>query len=196
MIWFTSDTHFNHRRVIEYCKRPYGSTEEMDAALIANWNKSIGRKHHVYVLGDFSFGGKDYTKNILSQLNGHKILVKGNHDKETKNMLDLGFSKVVENERIKLGDTHVLLSHFPYHPVTQHNTVGSKVLIHKMDKNVDGRYLHKRILDDGETWLLHGHVHCAWKVKERMINVGVDVWNYKPISHEKVLDIIRGGKRD
>lgn len=196
MIWFTSDPHFAHRNVIQYCNRPWENTKLMDESLIENWNKCVRKKDHIYVLGDFAFAGKEYTKSILSRLNGFKILVKGNHDKDAKTMLELGFDKVVENERVRIGNVDVLLSHFPYHPVKQHITFGNKIIYHGIDDNVDNRYLHKRILDDGKTWLLHGHVHQAWKVRERMINVGVDVWNYKPVGHERLLEIITGGRRD
>ena len=195
MIWFTSDTHFNHANVIGYCKRPYANTTEMDKALIENWNSCVKKNEHIYVLGDFAMCSNEYRKAILSQLKGYKILVKGNHDKDTKIMLEVGFDKVIENDRIKIGNTHLLVSHFPYHPVTQHITLGKKI-IQKIEPDVDTRYLHKRILNDGKTWLLHGHVHTAWKVKGNMINVGVDQWNMKPVGHERLLDIIEGRSKD
>lgn len=196
MIWFTSDTHFSHRRVIDYGKRPYANVEQMNEALIENWNSCVKKNEHIYVLGDFSFAGKDYTRHVLSRLNGFKILCKGNHDRDNEVMLDLGFNKVLENEKIKIGHTEVFISHYPYHPIQQHNTWNGKVMLHKMDENVDNRYLHKRILDDGKTWLLHGHVHTSWKIKDRMINVGVDQWNWRPVGHERLLEIINGGRRD
>lgn len=196
MMYFTSDTHFNHRNVISYCKRPYANTREMDEALIENWNNTVRKDNeHVYVLGDFCFAGKEYTKSILHRLKGHKILVKGNHDKDAKTMLELGFDRVLENDRVKVGNHSVLLSHFPFHPVKQHFAVGDKVQ-QVMDEGVDNRYLHKRILDDGKSWLLHGHVHTAWKINGRMINVGVDQWNMKPVGHERLLEIIEGKRND
>lgn len=196
MMYFTSDTHFNHVNVINYCKRPYANTKEMDQALIENWNATVKKdKEYVYVLGDFAFAGKEYTKQILSQLKGYKILVKGNHDKDAKTMLELGFDRVIENDRIKVGSHNVLVSHFPYHPVTQHVTFNGKVVYQGLSAGVDNRYLHKRILDDGKTWLLHGHVHTAWKTKGRMINVGVDQWNMKPVNHEILAEIIEGRRK-
>src|SRR5690606_6132282 len=117
MMWFTSDTHFYHRKVIEYCDRPFSTVETMNEALIENWNKVVKKNDVIFVLGDFAFAGVNQTKKILDRLNGQKILVRGNHDPHAKLMLDAGFSKVVENEMINLGGENVLLSHFPYHPI-------------------------------------------------------------------------------
>lgn len=196
MMYFTSDLHFNHKNVINYCKRPYADTKEMDKSLIENWNNTVKKDNElVYVLGDFAFCGKQYMTAILSQLRGKKILVKGNHDPKAHVMLECGFDEVIENDRIKIGNHSVLVSHFPYHPVTQHFVMGDRIQ-QSIDKEVDDRYLHKRILDDGKTWLLHGHVHTAWKVNGRMINVGVDQWNMKPVGHERLLEIINGKRTD
>ena len=114
-------------------------------------------------------------------------------------VLDLGFDKVIENDRLKVGNHSILVSHFPYHPVTSHfatkTAQGTKVQ-QSLDGTVDGRYLHKRILDDGKSWLFHGHVHTAWKVNDRMINVGVDQWGYKSVGHERLLEIVDGKRND
>jgi calcineurin-like phosphoesterase family protein len=175
-IYFTSDNHFGHRRILEYTKRPYKTIPEMDEALIENWNKVVKKNEYIYVLGDFSFSNRERTKEIISRLNGIKILIIGNHDKDAKKSLELGFDQVFENHSIRIGDEQILLSHFPYHPMT--------------DLNQDQRYLHKRIVNDGKTFLLHGHVHETYHIKDNMINVGVDVNNYTPVSHHKILSMI------
>ncbi len=54
-IFFTSDTHFGHKDIIDYYKRPYASVEEMDAALEKNWNETVKPNDKVYHLGDFAF---------------------------------------------------------------------------------------------------------------------------------------------
>lgn len=198
---FTSDLHFWHLNVISYCNRPFKTVEEMNEALIANWNAVVRDDDIVFVMGDFSMGSRDQMKSIVPRLKGRKRLISGNHDRDAKTMLEAGFESVEENTMIKLSDGKksykVLASHFPYHPVLTYNrssdvTEDGKVWNMQLEGNIDGRYLHKRILDDGKHWLLHGHVHQHWKVRGRMINVGVDVWDMKPVTEKQLIDIMNG----
>ena len=166
MIWFTSDTHFGHKAVIEYCSRPFADVQEMDAELIRRWNVLVGEKDVVYHLGDFFFCGAVRTQEILSQLNGYKVLIRGNHDhwKDAK-YKRLGVHEVMPY--LQFGK-EIHLSHFPY-----------------KGEELDDRKFDQQIEDDGK-WLLHGHVHCVYKKKKRMINVGVDQWNYAPVSYDEI----------
>lgn len=77
--FFTSDTHFGHENIIKFCKRPYQSVEEMNEALIENWNKVIGKNDTVFHLGDFALGGSTVWNNTLDRLNGKIYLIFGNH---------------------------------------------------------------------------------------------------------------------
>ena len=43
MIWFTSDLHLGHRAVINFQDRPFGTVEEMNEALIKNWNFLVAK---------------------------------------------------------------------------------------------------------------------------------------------------------
>ena len=55
MIYFTADTHFGHNNVIQFCDRPFASVEEMDEAMIQNWNERVTGNDTVYILGDMFF---------------------------------------------------------------------------------------------------------------------------------------------
>ena len=72
-----SDLHFGHNNVIEYDGRPFGSIDQMNEALIENWNNTVGPTDTVFVLGDFSLRGETWP---LDQLAGHLHLIWGNHD--------------------------------------------------------------------------------------------------------------------
>lgn len=79
-IWFTSDLHFGHRNIIKFCNRPWETVEEMDKALIENWNSVVGKNDIVFDLGDFAFAPNWRWKEIISQLNGKHYLILGNHE--------------------------------------------------------------------------------------------------------------------
>lgn len=79
--FFIADTHFGHQNIIEYENRPFQTTQEMDETLIANWNRTVQPRDHVFMLGDFAFANKERTHELAARLNGYKILILGNHDR-------------------------------------------------------------------------------------------------------------------
>jgi len=89
MIYFTSDLHLGHSNIIHLCNRPFCSTEEMDAALIANWNQKVHRNDTVYILGDLMFRNQKPPEEYLKQLKGKKHLIIGNHDRTWLKKCDL-----------------------------------------------------------------------------------------------------------
>lgn len=178
-IWFTSDLHFGHKNVIEYCKRPFASVEEMDASLIANWNAVVGVDDLVYCLGDMSFRKASFGVPLLKALQGNKILIKGNHDGYSNTQYyEAGFEAVLYDAKIKIAGQGVRLCHYPYAPLETEITE-------------DRRYMERRPQKTGG-WLLCGHVHTAWKVHpvDKQINVGVDVWGYTPVAQTEIEKII------
>lgn len=94
--FFIADTHFGGENIRRYENRPFATAIEMDEKFIENWNQIVTENDTVYVLGDFSdYGDEEKDRNILSRLNGSKILVMGNHDRHrtSQEWRDLGFAE-------------------------------------------------------------------------------------------------------
>ena len=56
----------------------------------------------------------------------------------------------------------------------------------------DLKFMQHRPKDDGG-WLLHGHIHEKWRQNGRQINVGVDAWNFAPVSDDTICEMIKAG---
>jgi calcineurin-like phosphoesterase family protein len=190
MDWFTADLHFGHKRIIELCDRPFDNVDDMDRQLIQRWNQYIEPGDNVYVLGDFALGHLDTTLGYLPQLNGTKHLILGNHDRAFSGFhkpgggrtheqwgeryLEAGFHSLAYEWWLDVDRVALRMTHFPY--------VG--------DSQDTERFVEYRPEPCEEQLLLHGHVHAAWKVRldpRPQLNVGVDVWDYYPVSLPQVL---------
>ena len=120
-IWLVSDTHFGHEAIIGYCGRPFTNAAEMDEALVSRWNERVKPSDHVYHLGDVSMR-RESLKQIGPRLNGHKRLLRGNHDiHKTADYLAAGFKEIMG---VRVFDG-LLLSHFPVHPSSLDRFVGN-----------------------------------------------------------------------
>lgn len=110
--YLIADTHFNHKRIIEYCKRPYSNVEEMNEDLIRKWNNVVSKNDIVIHVGDFGFGSFDELKDIFDRLNGNKYLVMGNHDLRAGYNFykELGFIAVFKKEMLL---KNIVISHKP-----------------------------------------------------------------------------------
>lgn len=141
-IFFTSDTHFGHKNIIEYCSRPYpGGVEEMNEDLIKRWNEVVSRRSIIYHLGDFAFLGSTKYRELASRLNGRKILILGNHDiKFPKEVWEeINYQKILKIDGISL-----ILNHFPFKSwsggIQLHGHIHSKenLVSNQLDVGVDG----------------------------------------------------------
>ncbi|AYN57754.1 metallophosphoesterase [Arthrobacter phage DrManhattan] len=182
-VFFHSDWHFNHEFVAE--TRGFDSAAEHDDVLLEAINSTVTKRDHIYVLGDLFMGSVTNGLDKIRRVNGVKHLVLGNHDPghpmhrksipHTKRFLDV-FDSVSLHEQIRLpGGRKVLLSHFPYEG--------------DHDDRPD-RYRQWRLRDEGE-WLIHGHVHDTWTLRDRQVNVGVDKW-LSPVSADLMATLIDG----
>lgn len=176
MIYYISDMHFGHSNVIRFDDRPFADVDQMNEALIRNWNERVTPDDTVYVIGDGFFKGEEMSVNIIQQLNGHKRLIRGNHDR-VKGRLRFYWESIEKSDEIKDGNYRVILDHYP-----------------KMFYN--GQHYG--------AIMLYGHVHNSreWKLVEkwqkeewdegipcRVINVGcmMDYMNYSPRTLEELL---------
>lgn len=157
-IFFTSDTHFGHKNIIDYCKRPFQTVNEMDEALILNWNSTVGVNDTVYHCGDFGFGSKERLKDIFDRLNGNIVLIQGNHDND-KHLEFIGFKTVFNMKIINVDKKTLHLCHYPIESWA-HQTHGS---------------LH-----------IHGHSHGRSLTIPNRVDVGVDCCNYFPVSLDQL----------
>lgn len=111
-VFLIADTHFFHQKILEFEKeaRPFSSVEEMNEAIVQNWNRVVTKRDTVWHLGDVCFGHAD-NLSILDRLNGTKNLVMGNHDQHGVREYIKYFNKI---EAAKKYDGY-LLTHVPIH---------------------------------------------------------------------------------
>ena len=183
-LW-TSDQHFGHTNIIRYCNRPFADVAEMNEVLIDRWNETVSDIDTVWVLGDVALGPIKESLALVRRLRGRKVLVAGNHDRCWAGggpmstpwvdvYRDAGFEEVLQGwVSVQLGERRALACHLPY----------------EGDSHDDDRFTAQRPIDKGEL-LLHGHVHDRWRIKANQVNVGVDVWDYRPVSDQTILDAI------
>lgn len=91
--------------------RPFENIQEMNQILIQNYNAVVHKNDTVYILGDISHHlPMDRANELISRLNGKKILIKGNHDK--KDDLEL-FEEICDFKTVSLNGLYFALMHYP-----------------------------------------------------------------------------------
>lgn len=177
-VWFTSDTHFFHKKIMDFCPttRIGKDYEEMTEMLVDAWNSCVKPNDTLYHLGDFSFGNKEKTIAILERLNGNIHLVQGNHDHQLESPeLRKFFTSFQIYKTIVVKTQRFVLMHYP---------------IESWDRMHHG------------TIHLHGHVHGntsheCHPMKNRM-DVGVDArWqcDMKPFHFDEVMELMKERNR-
>jgi len=177
--FITSDQHYNHAKILDYCTRPFASVEEMNNTLINNHNAIIKPTDTVYILGDLGFDVKDATqslRSIIQQLNGTKYLIKGNHDSHSSNnfWLDSGIKEILSHGYELAGSVDDIEYKF--------------VLSHKPMEN--------RFIEDGYMGL-HGHLHNSMLNfvkfnKDNHFDIGVDGNGFMPWKLEDLAEKYKG----
>ena len=171
--FFTSDLHLSHANVIKYCNRPFRNADEMNEKIIENWNSVVTPQDIVYIVGDVIFE-KDENKRIwlLNRLKGEKHLIKGNHDRIITGRTAKCFNHIENSglREIKVpdldgwgGNQVIVMCHYP---------------LLTWNKGHYGSYM------------LHGHCHGTLKEdpNSRRFDVGVDCWDFTPVSYQQIKD--------
>lgn len=175
--FFTSDLHIGHKNIIEYCKRPFSSVEEMNEQIIERYNSKVSINDKVLFCGDIFFkGNKEYYKQVLSRLNGIKTLMLGNHDQSKAKMLELGFNEVHHEIDFSIDGLKFKASHYPY--FKEEN-------IHQYSTHTN-----KYPKYDPDTYLIHGHTHSNKKLSNNEICVCVEAWDYYPATISEVISLV------
>ena len=117
MYWITSDTHFGHKGILSFCPktRPYADVDEMNEAMIRDWNRKVAPDDTVYHLGDVAFMPWEKAVQLLNRLNGKKILIKGNHDRKLlkRPQFVACFAEIHDYLRISYEKKQLIMFHYP-----------------------------------------------------------------------------------
>lgn len=169
MLFFTADWHLNHSNIIKLCNRPYSSVDEMNQALIDNFNKVVSSKDTTYFIGDICFA-KEQFLSVIPKLNGIKYFAEGNHDKWWQSRSEFNLENV----------------YFIPKEFALHSKKNNKLLIilnHYPMRAWDAAHYG--------AYHLYGHVHNRLPNFGYSMDVGVDAQNYFPISLDEVVETFR-----
>ena len=165
--WYTADPHFEHDNIIHYVNRPFDSVWYMNTTILNNINRKCKPDDYLYILGDFY---------MLGGGRGRKV-----------NPIEYYWDAIKCNKRMILGN----------HDKNQ-QLLGDTVAIEIPSEIGQLRMTHHPEVSHKANYNLCGHVHDLWRVvKERkhfMVNVGLDMWNYEPISLDDIAKVVQNYK--
>lgn len=169
MIWVCADPHFGHANICKFMNkdgtklRPWDDANEMDEALVENWNRVVEEKDRIYVLGDVVINRR--ALKTLGRLKGRKKLIRGNHDIFKLSDYTPYFDDILAYDVRKMANGRkCIMSHIPIHPDSLRGN----------DLNV------------------HGHLHSGRVMIQdipdpRYICVSMEHINYAPITLESLV---------
>ncbi len=173
-IYVIGDQHFFHSNIINYTRKEFSDVLEMNQHIIKQHNETVGKDAIVIFLGDFCFKNS-YIKEALSQMNGHKYLILGNHDSVdlVKHYPSLGFESVFVMP-IKMDD--IYLSHEPLIEGEKDN-LQFNLIVNEFQKSI-----HKLNY--------HGHIHDKLSFfSDNYKNVACETIDYRPLLIGKTVEI-------
>jgi calcineurin-like phosphoesterase family protein len=168
-LFFTSDHHFGHGGARGLFRRPLSSVAEMDATMVARWREVVGPRDQLWHLGDFAVRQPaDRVAQLLAALTGEKHLITGNND-GAATIAAPGWASVQAYTELEVDGAQLVLCHYP---LRSWNRMARGALN------------------------LHGHSHGRLQPLPRQIDVGVDCWDFRPITLGEIRARLRTrGKR-
>ena len=169
-VFVSSDLHFNHTNILQYCPARGSTVDEMNQIIIQNWNSVVSKNDICYILGDVAMGRIQESVPLIKQLNGRLHLILGNHDKDLK--------KLISNSNEKLFDTiqdYLELNH-------RYNGEKCKVIMfHFPIAKFNGGHSESN-------FHIHGHCHGnPTGLTGRIKDIGVDTNNLFPYLLDDVI---------
>jgi calcineurin-like phosphoesterase family protein len=176
MIYYTSDWHLGDDRLGTNGKpnlfyRPFSSVDESNNTIMNNLYKDFKDGDILWHLGDVIVSDIKASERHLEQMrvmypNSKFNLILGNYDTDKVDVLSEYFDTL--HDEFSLvdfnGDLLIYLNHYP-----------TKCKAKLSEEFSD------------YTFAITGHIHSLWKVKPMIINVGVDAWHFKPVSHNEIM---------
>ena len=162
MIFFEADEHYFHQNILVYQKRPFSSIGEMHEELIKRHNEVVSSNDKVYHIGDFALCNTERANSIVQRLNGVHFFIRGSHDNWLK---DAPYMM-----EINYKEQHIVLCHYAMLRWPKSHYKSFCIVGHSHGK------LTSILPDSIEAGL--------------QIDVGVDVWNYYPVSFEQVRKVM------
>ena len=168
--FFTADLHLGHANILKYTDRGewFPSIGVHDEGVVEDWNKTVSQGDLVYLIGDVGWRRSSRQQvrlvELVSRLNGRKVLLHGNHDR-IRDGSDLAGCFVerydykeldIRDEDAPGGKQHVSLFHYP---------------ISSWNRKHHG------------AWMFHGHSHSndpgLYSPRMARVDVGVDAWSWR-----------------
>ena len=156
-IWMTADWHLSHESIIGYTGRPWKNAKQMNHWILKNYCDLVQPGDSVYMVGDLSMRRRDY----LSWYYHIFSSLPG-----TKHLILGNHDSLDPFDYLKIGFTSV------------HTSLEVEEFILAHDPAVATIDINRKFVV--------GHIHRLFKRLNNCVNVGVDVWDFKPVSIEQV----------
>ena len=151
--WFVADSHFGHGRIIELAGRPFRNIAEHNEALIRAWNGVVAPGDVIWHCGDFGFGDPERIDATFARFEGTKHLIAGNHDGPA--VLTLPWASVSTIAETIVDGQRITMCHWPLRTWPG----ARKGAIH-----------------------VYGHLHGRLRGNRQSLDVGVDCWDFWPVT--------------